>query len=201
VVRILQFAKQDGRGLGMSYTPWMAALTAASALGAIAQTPTRDTIAPQNQGIVTAEAQRPDAAASRDIDFLTDALRTALAEARMGELAAERGAAARVREYGATLQRDSAQHADEIRRQLEPLNVTIPSEPSAEALSHHAALTRLSAEELDAAFIQMMIWTHTEAIEKYGAQTHANPNRALSDFASMSLPMLRAHLAAAEMLR
>ena len=124
----------------MSFTPWMAALAAASALGAMAQTRSSDSLAPQNQGIVTAEAQRPDAAASRDIDFLTDALRTALAEARMGELAAERGGDARVREFGATLQRDYARHADEIRRQLEPLNVTIPAEPSAEALSHHAAL-------------------------------------------------------------
>ena len=185
----------------MSFTPWMAALAAASALGAMAQTRSSDSLAPQNQGIVTAEAQRPNAAASRDIDFLTDALRTALAEARMGELAAERGGDARVREFGATLQRDYARHADEIRRQLEPLNVTIPAEPSAEALSHHAALARLSAEELDAAFVQMMIWTHTEAIEKYGAQTHANPNRELSNFASTSLPMLREHLAAAQALR
>ena len=47
----------------------------------------------------------------------------------------------------------------------------------------------------------MMIWTHTEAIEKYGAQTHANPDRALHDFAQRSLPMLREHLAAAEALR
>jgi hypothetical protein len=47
----------------------------------------------------------------------------------------------------------------------------------------------------------MMIWSHTEALEKYGAQTHANPNRSLSEFASKALPMLRDHLATAESLR
>jgi predicted outer membrane protein len=84
---------------------------------------------------------------------------------------------------------------------LQPLNVTIPEEPSAEALSHHASLARLSPEEFDAAFVQMMIWTHEEAIEKYGAKTHANPDRALSDFASQSLTMLREHLQTAQSLR
>ena len=84
---------------------------------------------------------------------------------------------------------------------LEPLNVTIPTEPAVEALSQIAALTRLSGEEFDAAFIQMTIWTHTDAIERYGAQTHANPNRPLHDFATRSLPMLREHLARAEALR
>ena len=59
----------------------------------------------------------------------------------------------------------------------------------------------LSGTEFDAAFVQMMVWSHTEAIEKYGAQTHANPNRALHDFAMNSLPMLREHLATAESLR
>ena len=62
-------------------------------------------------------------------------------------------------------------------------------------------LERLSGQEFDAAFIEMMIAAHTEAIEKYGAQTHANPDRALADFASKSLSMLREHLAAAQSLR
>jgi putative membrane protein len=68
-------------------------------------------------------------------------------------------------------------------------------------VSQIAALMRLSGEEFDAAFVQAAIWAHTEAIEKYGAQTHANPDRALHEFASRSLPMLREHLAAAEALR
>lgn len=156
--------------------------------------------AAQDQSIVTAEAARQTANQNRSVEFLLEALRTSMAEANIGELAAQRGRDARVREYGATLQRDHTEHAAEIRRLLEPLNVNVPGEPSAEALSHHAALERLSAEEFDAAFVQTMVWSHTEAIEKYGAQTHANPDRALSDFASRSLPMLREHLAVAEAL-
>jgi putative membrane protein len=191
----------------MSYTTNLsiAAVAATLALGAAAQT--RTTVPepkPQNQSIVTAEAS-PEAArdnkSAAQLEFLVDALRTSLAEARLGELATQQSYDERVRNYGTRLKSDHTALASEIERMLEPLGVAIPTEPSAEALSNHAALARLSGEEFDAAFVQMMIWSHTESIERYGAQTHANPDRTLHDFASRSLPILREHLAAAEALR
>lgn len=174
-------------------------LAAALAYGTSAQI-RESTPEPQNQSIVTAEAPRANRN-TQQIEFLLEALRTSLAEARMGELAAQQSYDQPVRDYGTKLKSDHTAHASEIERLLEPHGVTIPTEPSAEALSHLAALTRLSGEEFDAAFVQMMVWTHTEAIEKYGAQTHANPDRSLHEFATRSLPMLREHLAAAESLR
>jgi len=180
----------------------IAAMATALALGAAAQTGSASPEA-QDQSIVTAKALQETARGNKSaaqIEFLLEALRTSLAEARMGELAAQSDDP-RVRDYGTKLKSDHTAHAREIERLLEPLGVTIPTEPSAEALAQQAALARLSGEEFDAAFVQATIWTHTEAIEKYGAQTHANPDRSLHDFAQMSLPMLREHLAAAEALR
>jgi putative membrane protein len=176
-------------------------LAAGLAAGAMAQT--RSTPSePQNRSIVTAEAtQARGNKSAAQIEFLVEALRTSLAEARMGELATQQSYDSRVRDYGTKLKSDHTAHASEIERLLEPLGVAIPTEPSAEALAQQAALARLSGEEFDAAFVQAMIWTHTEAVEKYGAQTHANPDRSLHDFAASSLPMLREHLAAAEALR
>jgi putative membrane protein len=181
----------------------IAAVAATFALGAPAQTRT-PAPEPQKQPIVTAEAPQEAARGSKtpaQLEFLVAAFRTSLAEARIGELATQQSHDQRVRNYGAKLESDHTAHAAELERMLEPLGVAIPTEPSAEALSHHAALARLSGEEFDAAFIQMMIWSHTDAIERYGAQTHANPDRALHDFAAATLPMLREHLAAAEALR
>ena len=154
--------------------------------------------APQQQGQSTVTASR---GSTRQIEFLSDALRASLANVRMGELAAQQSADQRVRDYGARLKNDFATQASEIERLLEPLDVPIPSEPSAEAQAHLAALTRLSGKEFDMAFVQQLIWTHTDAIESYGAQTQANPDRSVHDFAAASLPMLREHLAAAQALR
>jgi len=181
----------------------LAASVAGAALGAAAQT--RGTApASQDQSIVTAEASPrapTDRTNARSTDFLLDALRASLTEARLGKLAAQQSYDQKVRDFGMKLESDHTAHADEIERLLQPLNVTIPTEPSTEALSQIAALTRLTGEEFDAAFVQMAIWTHTDAIERYGAQTHANPDRSLHDFATRSLPMLREHLARAEALR
>jgi putative membrane protein len=175
-------------------------LTTILALGAVAQPRAGE---PENRSIAVAEA--PQGARGNQnpaqAEFLVAALRTSLAEARLGELATQQSYDARVRDYGARLRSDHTAHATEIEGLLEPLGVTIPTEPSAEALTQQATLERLTGKEFDAAFVQLMIWSHTEAIEKYGAQTHANPDRALHDFAAASLPMLREHLAAAEALR
>jgi putative membrane protein len=178
----------------------IAALAAGLALGAPAQPRISE---PENRS--SAVAETPQAARSNQnpaqVEFLVEALRTSLAEARLGELATQQSYDARVRDYGARLRSDHTAHAAELEQMLEPLGVTIPTEPSTEALAHQAALERVTGKEFDAAFVQQMIWSHTEAIEQYGAQTHANPDRALHDFAAKSLPMLREHLAAAEALR
>ncbi|HEY3518036.1 MAG TPA: DUF4142 domain-containing protein [Gammaproteobacteria bacterium] len=178
---------------------WIAALGAALTLGAAAQP--RDA-APEQQGAGTVSAQANRGTRNtRQTEFLLDALRTSLADVRMGELAAQQGNDQRVRDYGTKLKNDFTTQAAEIERLLEPLDVPIPTEPSAEALSHLAALTRLTGKEFDLAFVQQLIWTHTDAIASYEGQTHANPDRSVHDFAAASLPLLREHLARAEALR
>jgi putative membrane protein len=183
----------------MTANQWIAALATVLALGAAAQ-PRGATPPEQGPSTTTPEATRASRS-TRQIDFLLDALRTSLANVRMGELAAQQSADQRVRDYGARLKNDFTTQASEIERLLEPLDVPIPTEPSAEALGHLAALTRLSGKEFDMAFVQQLIWTHTDAIESYSGQTQANPDRSVHDFAAASLPMLREHLAKAEALR
>jgi putative membrane protein len=136
-----------------------------------------------------------------DVEFLVEALNTGLAEVQMGELAQQRGGTPALREYGQKLQADHATSVQELKRMLATLNVVIPSAPTVEAESRHAALARLSGAQFDAAFVRLMIASHEEAIEKYGAQTHANPNEELSLFAAKALPVLREHLQIAQSLR
>lgn len=183
--------------------PWIAACTAALALPALAQT-RPPAPPPPDRSIVTAEAPREAARnnkSAEDIEFLVEAMRASLAEVQLGDLATRQSYDPRVRELGAKLKSDHAEQAAEIERMLKPLGVAVPAEPSAQAELDHAALARLSGAEFDAAFLDLTRASHAQAIEKYGAETHANPDRALGEFASRSLPVLREHLAAAEALR
>ena len=178
----------------------ISALAMGLALGAAAQTRAPAPTAP-NRSIVTAEAPRAPGAENKnaeDIEFLDRGVAHGLGRGPDGRA---RGAAAATIPVCARTARssrlDHAAQAAEIEALLKPLNVAIPAEPSSEAQVHHAALARLSGEEFDTKFVEMMIASHTEAIEKYGAQTHANPDRTLHDFAAKGLPMLREHLAEA----
>ena len=67
----------------------------------------------------------------------------------MGELAQQRSKNAAVQQFGQKLRADHAKAADEIETLLEPLNMSVPAEPSTEQESHHAALAKLSGEEFD----------------------------------------------------
>ena len=168
---------------------------------------TRDLVAAQLNGNLestheaSATATPAHKVESEDVEFLLQALRTDIAAMQMGELAQQRAGNADVRGYGEQLQADSSRSVQEIKGILQTLNVTTPSEPTVEAQAHHDALARLTGAEFDAQFLATMITSHEEAIEKYGAQTHANPNKQLSDLAAKALPVLREHLATAESLQ
>jgi putative membrane protein len=154
----------------------------------------------------TVSADSPNAAGalqstdSEDVEFLTKALRTSLAEAEMGQLAQQRGGTA-VKEFGRKLAADHTRSAQEIKALLGTQNVTPSTTPTVEAEAHTVALAKLSGAEFDAAFLPLMVESHEEAIEEYGAQTHANPNKGLAEFAAKSLPTLREHLATAQSLQ
>src|SRR5262245_32351425 len=96
----------------------LTALAVSLTLGATAQTRT-PIPEPQNQSI-GAQTTRPTRD-SRSVDFLLEALRSSLAEVRMGELAAQQSYDPRVRGYGTKLKADHTAHANEIERLLEPL--------------------------------------------------------------------------------
>ena len=156
---------------------------------------------PENRSIVTAEAAPGRNVNAEDVQFLAEARRTALAAVQLGELAKERAQDPEVRAFGERIATEHAQHAAKIEQLMEPLRVTVPEEPSVDAEAQRAALARLSGEEFDASFVQAITWSLSDAIERYGAETHANPDRALADFARTGLEQLREQLAAAEALR
>jgi putative membrane protein len=175
-----------------STTTLLALGLCAVALGAAAQerrSPAPAPTSPQTQTVQGADAE-----------FLVDALRSHRLEAQLGELALQRSAAAELREFGRTLQADHAQAADEIELLLEPLNMSVPTEPSAEQHRHYSALANLSGKEFDRAFVPLMVAAHRDAIAHYEAQTRAHGEQQVAELVAKHLPVLRAHLATAESL-
>ncbi len=118
----------------------------------------------------------------------------------MSELALQRSRDEGVREFAHRLQTDHSTSMQEATALAKTQGTTPPSQPSAEAQEQYAALSNLSRQEFDAAFVNHMVAGHREAVGKFGEQTHANPNAAIAAFATKTLPTLKEHLAMAESL-
>lgn len=144
------------------------------------------------------QAQVKDA---EDAEFLTGAIRSNITEIRMGELANQKSTNPQVKQYGTKLKTDHSKTLQEITVFAETTGLTIPTEPDAEQQASLKMLSTLAGAQFDGQFIEHMVMAHTEAVEKYSAQTHANPNKALSDLASKTLPTLREHLEIAKSLQ
>jgi putative membrane protein len=136
-----------------------------------------------------------------DAKFLMDAIRTDLAEVRLGELASQRGQAEGVRHYGHMLVTDHAQSKDDTADLAKSLKVAVPTETSVDAQNEYESLLRLSGEAFDTAFINAMIKGHKEAIGKFKKEAEDGDDADVSSHARETLPKLEEHLAMAQSLQ
>jgi putative membrane protein len=137
---------------------------------------------------------------SPEARFLADAVRGDIAEAKIGELAREKGQSEEVREFGEMLVED---HSDAMQKTAElakDMSVIPPAQPTAEQMQKHDALARLSGAEFDRQFAAEMVTAHQEMIAKYQAQAERG-NSKVAEHAEDLLPRLEDHLAVAQRLQ
>jgi putative membrane protein len=144
----------------------------------------------------TALAQS-DAATAK---FVTDAVRSNIAEIRMGELAQQHGQSAEVRAYGETLAADHKTGLQKTSALAKTLGITPPSEPSDEATKMYTSLSKLSGEKFDREFTAHMIAAHENNLDKYEEQTRYGGNPQVVALARDTLPTLEKHLGMAKSL-
>jgi putative membrane protein len=143
---------------------------------------------------LTALAQS-DATATK---FLTDAIRLNLAEVKMGELADQRGKSKDVRDYAKQLIDDHTLGLQKASALAKVHGVTPPTEPPADAIKAHEAMSKLSGEAFDREFASHMVEGHQKAIAMFTEQTKDGGNPDVAELASATLPTLRQHLATAQ---
>jgi len=143
-----------------------------------------------------ASAQQPD-----QTKFLTDAMRSDVAEMKLGDLAQQRGHGKEVREYGQTLNRDHSKSLLKATQLAKSIGVAVPTEPSAQAQKEYESLAKLSGDEFDSTFLSQMARGHQEAIAKFSAQAQAGGGSEVAEFANDTLPTLRAHLEHAQSIQ
>jgi putative membrane protein len=140
------------------------------------------------------------ASPTTDANFIQEVVRTDTTEARLGQLAIEKSSSAGVQKLGRMLIDDHAATGQEATRIANTLQVSVPASNTVDQDATYGALSGLSGEDFDRAFIDAVIHRNQTAIADYEAQA-ASGNGEVAVFAEKQLPVLQSHLRMARMLK
>ncbi|MBI5164248.1 MAG: DUF4142 domain-containing protein [Magnetospirillum sp.] len=124
----------------------------------------------------------------------------ALTAIAVAELAVERAERAEVRDYARILIGDYTALDAELAKMAADRHLAIPRAPTLAARAARAALVDLPAEDFDAGFIESALAQHRHCIAAFGDRRDDGRPPDLSALAARTLPVLTAHLNAAEAL-
>ena len=143
-------------------------------------------------------AQEGAGKANNTTTFLTHAAQDGEAEIELGILAQAKAADAKVKDFGARMQKDHGNANAELRAISAKKRIVVPG-----GLGAHAAmknkLDRLQGTSFDQAYMKAMVDDHTKAVREFEMATKS-PDADIKAFAEKILPTLREHLRLAQEL-
>lgn len=138
----------------------------------------------------------------QEVHFLSQAAHAGHAEVEAGRLAQARAANPQVRAFAARMVQDHARGNAELAKLAAARRLELPQAPSRAQQSRLRALSTLSGEAFDRAYVdQMGVMAHETAISLYrlGAANAQDPE--VKAFATRTLPTLTLHLDMAKQFR
>jgi putative membrane protein len=142
------------------------------------------------------EASAP--VSEEDSKFAVMAASGGMMEVQLGELAQQKAASQRVKDFGAMMVRDHTKANDELKNLAGMKNITIPPAPGEEHMDHITNLSKKSGREFDRDYMKMMVDDHQEDINEFEKCSNNGKDADLKAFAAKTLPVLRTHLDSAK---
>jgi putative membrane protein len=147
-------------------------------------------------GAVPAFAASP----TTDANFLQQAVHTESTEAQIGQLAVTKSSSDGVQKLGRMLIEDHAASGREATRLANTLQVSLPTGAATDQEATYRALSGLSGDAFDMAFVDAVIKNSEAAIADYQAQAKSGDGE-VATYADNTLPLLERHLRMARMLK
>lgn len=130
--------------------------------------------------------------------FIKAAIQGDIAEIDAGKLAQEKGQSDAVKQFGAMLVKDHAEHKAKAEEIASQLGVTPPTGSGFGEKATYAKLKLLSGASFDKSFAKSMVSDHQNDIKEY--KKEASKSDAAGQLAKDTLPVLQKHLQAAQQL-
>jgi putative membrane protein len=140
-------------------------------------------------GVALAQAPAGPAAKSSE-HFLSKALQASMVEVELGKLAQKNAQSTGVNALGARLQRDHARISKVLSAVLREKGMVVPTSIDSTQRAQVEALGAKTGADFDAAYVDLMVSNHENAIALYTAVAESgDPD--LSPLAKFALPTLR----------
>ena len=147
-----------------------------------------------------ADTAKKDSTASAvdkdDAKFAVAAANGGMAEVELGKLAQQKGANAKVKDFGAMMVTDHSKANDELKALAKSKGITLPTAIDTDEQKVKDDLSAKSGADFDKSYVSNMIDDHKKDIKEFEDASQNCKDADLKAFAVKTLPTLKMHLAA-----
>jgi len=136
--------------------------------------------------------------AAADRKFVMEAARGGLAEVELGKLAAEKGSADAVKQFGKRMADDHAKAAAELKDFADKKGMTLPTDLDPKHKQLRDRLAKLTGADFDRAYANEMVKDHKKDVADFKREAKGAKDPDLKAWAGKTLPTLEDHLKAAQ---
>lgn len=127
-------------------------------------------------------------------DFLTKAASGGLLEVQAGQLAQQKAASQRVKDFGLMMIRDHTKSNDELKAIAAQKGIAIPQTLSNDHQKHLDELKKQNGKDFDKAYMGLMESDHKGDIDEFTDASEKVDDLAIKGFAKKNIPLLQMHL-------
>lgn len=127
-------------------------------------------------------------------DFLTKAASGGLLEVQAGQLAQQKAASQRVKDFGLMMIRDHTKGNEELKALASQKGIAVPQTLSNDHQKHLDELSKQNGKDFDKAYMGLMQSDHKGDIDEYTDASEKLTDLAVKAFAKNTIPMLQMHL-------
>ena len=147
-------------------------------------------------------AQQPTVQADEETSsFLVKAANGGMTEVKLGEIAQQKGANQRVKDFGSMMVHDHSATNEKVKTLAAQRNVTLPAAVSDESQKDIDDCSKKTGREFDKAYMSDMVKKHQATIDMFEDAADKSKDADVKTFINNTLPKVREHLDSAKAIQ
>lgn len=134
-------------------------------------------------------------------EFMTKVADVGMTEVQLGQMAQNKGASQRVKDFGAMMVKDHTAAGDELKNLATQKNVTLPTTVGNDHQNKIDDLNKKTGKDFDKAYIRAMVDGHQSTVNDFEKASKDTKDADVKSWVDKTLPTLRMHLDSAKAIQ